>query len=39
MVFVFTLPDVNTWEVRRTRAKRRKPQHEEEWFIYLFFYL
>ena len=29
MVSVFTLPDVNTWEVGRTRDKRRKPRRDE----------
>ena len=32
MVSVFTQPDVNTWEVGRTRDKRRKPRREAEWF-------
>ena len=35
MVSVFTLPDVNTQEVGRTRDKRRKPRHEA---ILHFFY-
>ena len=30
MVSVFTWPDVNTWEVGRTRDKRRKPRLENE---------
>ena len=32
MVSMFTWPDVNTWEVGRTRNKRRKPRREAEWF-------
>ena len=32
MVSVFTQPDVNTWEVGRTRDKRRKSRREAEWF-------
>ena len=32
MVSVFTQPDVNTWEIGRTRDKRRKPRREAEWF-------
>ena len=32
MVPVFTQSDVNTWEVGRTRDKRRKPRREAEWF-------
>ena len=30
MVSVFTWPDVNTWEVGRTRDKRKKPRREAE---------
>ena len=38
MVSVFTYPDVNTWEVGRTRDKRRKSRREAEWFpAYRFF--
>ena len=32
MVPVFTQPDVDTWEVGRTRDKRGKPRREAEWF-------
>ena len=32
MVSVFTQPDVNTREVRRTRDKRRKPLRFASWF-------